>query len=370
LAGAAEHPFPNDGWSGASLTRLVRAGDGRAFILKRTSWATDWIARSTRDHALREGFVAAMPLALPPPLVAPYFGAGADGTSVGILMPDLSAELLGWERAPGEPPMATETVARVVDALARLHAAPWPIATVPDAGTVWPSAPLRERLFLLSPRTSALLAREGLLAAHRFQAGWAAFERFASRAARALVAALDADPSPLLAALEGLPRTCLHGDLKLANVAFLVDGRVALIDWQLTALAPVAVELGWFLVSNSAALPAAPEAVLERYRGALGAVAGQPLGDVEPYDRATGFPAPVVAAMRGAERPARLRSIDATVGDWAAQVDLSWIVGLVLRGWRKGLDTEAGASLASGVRAADDLAFWCHRAVEAARRRL
>ena len=56
--------------------------------------------------------------------------------------------------------------------------------------------------------------------------------------------------------------------------------------------------------------------------------------------------------------------------DWAAQVDCAWIVGLLLRGWRKGLDAEAGARLASGVAAADDLAFWCERAVDAASRRL
>ena len=46
------------------------------------------------------------------------------------------------------------------------------------------------------------------------------------------------------------------------------------------------------------------------------------------------------------------------------------IVGLLLRGWRKGADTVAGATLGSGVTAADDLAWWCERAVEAAERRL
>ncbi len=66
----------------------------------------------------------------------------------------------------------------------------------------------------------------------------------------------------------------------------------------------------------------------------------------------------------------RFRSVDETVGDWDAQVDLGWIVGLLLRGWRKGLDAEASVTLASGVAAADDLAFWCERAADAARRRL
>jgi len=41
-----------------------------------------------------------------------------------------------------------------------------------------------------------------------------------------------------------------------------------------------------------------------------------------------------------------------------------------LRGWRKGLDAEAGAILASGVSGSDDLDLWCARAVETAERRL
>ena len=73
---------------------------------------------------------------------------------------------------------------------------------------------------------------------------------------------------------------------------------------------------------------------------------------------------------RGGEPEPRFRTIDETVGDWDARLDCPWIVGLLLRGWRKGLDPEAGARLASGVAAGDDLAFWCDRAVQAASRRV
>ena len=69
--------------------------------------------------------------------------------------------------------------------------------------------------------------------------------------------------------------------------------------------------------------------------------------------------------------PTRHGSCDARlgdIGDWRS-CDLTWIVGLLLRGWRKGLDAEAGAVLASRCRRADDLAWWCERAVEAAERR-
>lgn len=370
LGGVAEAAFPNDGWSGASLTRLVRPGDSRPFILKRTSWATDWIARSTRDHALREGFIAAMPIPLGAPLVAPYHGAAADGTAVAILMPDLSAQLLGWESTASGPAMAVPALERVLDALARLHLLPWPIADVDDATLVWPSAPLRERLLLLGPHSSDRLAAEGVVAGERFRAGWAAFDRLASSAAQDLIERLDGDPELLLRALDRLPRIGIHGDLKFANVALLEDGRVALIDWQLTTLAPVAVELGWLLVANSGVLPAPPDAVLERYRQAVAAVEDSLVGAVVPFDPSHGFPPASLRAVLGEGPDPRFRSIDRTVGDWSAQCDLACVVGLLLRGWRKGLDAEAGLVLASGVSAIDDLAWWCQRAVEAAGRRL
>jgi hypothetical protein len=368
LTGVAQVPFANDGWSGASLTRLVRPIDGKAFILKRSSWAVDWIARSTRDHALREGFIAAMPLPLPEPLVAPYHGAGAEGTTVGILMPDLSDRLLAWDLGGAAPDR--RDLGRIFDALARLHAAPWPIADTDDAGHAWPTAPLAERLVLLAPRSGARLAAGGLAAGHRFVDGWTAFARLAPRSAVDLVARLDADPTPLLAALARLPSTGLHGDLKLSNVGLLDNGRIALIDWQMTMLGPVAVELGWLLVGNSGVLPDPPEVVFDDYRRAVEAVAGSAFELGAPFDPGRSFPAEAVEAVVGEIAAARFRPTDRILGDWEAQVDLAWIVGLLLRGWRKGLDAEAGATLGSGAAAADDLALWCARATEAATRRL
>jgi hypothetical protein len=51
-------------------------------------------------------------------------------------------------------------------------------------------------------------------------------------------------------------------------------------------------------------------------------------------------------------------------------VDAAILIGLLLRGWRKGADSEAGLTLASAVSAADDLAWWCEQAIEAADRLL
>ena len=189
----------------------------------------------------------------------------------------------------------------------------------------------RERLLLLSRPAAERYRADGNPVGDRFLAGWDAFARLADPAARAAGRATVQRLSALVSALDDLPAALIHGDLKLGNVGPTDDGRVAVVDWQMVSCAPVAVELGWFLVSNVASLPLEPEAILAGYRE---------------------------AAQHSAK------------DTWEVQTDLAWLVGLLLRGWRKGLDAEAGTILPTGVTAADDLAFWCERALAAAERRL
>ncbi|MEA2632458.1 MAG: hypothetical protein QOE66_2677 [Chloroflexota bacterium] len=277
-------------------------------------------------------------------------------------MPDLSDGLFTWEGPKGNPIVGPATLDRVIDAVARLHAMRWADYRPTSFEWGWPWCPLPERLLLLSRPSAERYRGEGTAVGDRFLAGWDAFERFAPAAAKRLIAGLSTEPAPLLAALGRLPSTGLHGDLKLANVALLDDGRVALIDWQLMTLAPVAVELGWLLASNSAVLPIGPDEVLERYRVAAVRAAREPLE--------MGARWPAGGAPEGLPLTLMPRGLDPTIGDWEAQRDLAWIVGLLLRGWRKGLDAEAGVTLPWGISAADDLAWWCQRAVDAGKRRL
>lgn len=349
-----EHDFPHDGWSGATFTSLLD-GYGRRFVLKRTSLERDWIARATGDAELREGWLAALPrgvMTWARQATNPYLGAAADdeGACVAILTPDLSTELIAWERPGHDPAIDRGTLERVLRAVARLHAVPWSrfvestAEHEDDAAPPW--CPLAERLTLLAPASATRYQAEGNPVGDRFLAGWDAFGRRAPSGARALIDGLGADPAPLVAVLGGLPARGLHGDLKLANVALLPDDQVAFIDWQLTLRAPVAVEMGWFIVSNSGSLPVGPDEVMGAYREALDWDSGRwGFGD-EASDFA------------------------ALAGEWDLQLDLTWIVGLLLRGWRKGLDAEAGVVLPSGVSAADDLAWWSERATNAAERRL
>ena len=322
LEGVPEEPMRHDGWSGAQLTRLTRS-DGARFVLKRDSLARDWIARVTDDQPiLREAQLVVAAPALPAPVRLPHLAAARDGDDVILLMPDLSGTLLTWEA-----PVDEAIVDRVLAALAALHALPWHEA-VPEQ---FPWTGLDRRVLLLTRRSAEAYETAGNPVGERFRLGWEAFDRQAPPEARRLIAELTADASPLLDGLARLPTAGLHGDLKLGNVGLADDGTVWLIDWQMTLIGPVAVELGWFLVCNVAGLPVAPDHVLERYRLA----AGRPADDA-----------------------------------WAAERDLAVLVGLVLRGWRKGLDADAGLVLPTGVSAAEDLLWWSREAVAAARRRL
>jgi hypothetical protein len=324
LAGVREEPFPNDGWSGASLT-LLRRDDGARFVLKRDSLARDWIAQATDDGpVLREAWFAAYGPTLPPPVRAPYLGVGVEGDEVGLLMPDLTDVLFDWDT-----PISIDAIDRVLGGLATLHANPWPETLRVEAA---PWCGLAERVTLICRGSLERPGPARNAVGDRILPGWDAFDWRAPEAAREVIASLGADPAPLLTALAALPSTLLHGDLKLANVGIEPDGTIDLVDWQMVTVAPVAVELGWFLVSNVASLPLSPEDVLARYHAAM--------------------------ATQG----------PAAIGDWDAQVDAAMLVGLLLRGWRKGADAEAGLTLASGVSAADDLAWWCDRVVAAADR--
>jgi hypothetical protein len=322
LEGVPEAPMEHDGWSGAGMTSLT-GDDGARFVIKRDSLSRDWIARVTGDDPeLREALLVRAQPRMPAPVSLPHLGVARDGEDVALVMPDLTHVLIRWEQ-----PIDVPTLERVLDALAALHREPWH-AQLPAS---FPWTDRSRRLLLLTRTAAAAYDAAGLPFGARFLQGWDAFDRLVGPPARDLIVGLTADPAALFKALDRLPSAGLHGDLKLGNVGLAADGTVPMIDWQMTMVAPAAVELGWFLVANVAGLPLQPDEVLERYRAA----ADLPDDDV-----------------------------------WKTQWDLAVIVGLFLRGWRKGLDTEAGVVYPNGLAAAKDLAWWGSNAAAAAERRL
>src|SRR5262249_28301397 len=69
---------------------------------------------------------------------------------------------------------------------------------------------------------------------------------------------------------DDLPKTLLHGDVKVANFAIFGDGGVAAFDWALTGVGPCSIGLGWYLAINASRLAGTKESVIARYRELLG----------------------------------------------------------------------------------------------------
>lgn len=311
---ATEVPFENDGWSGATLTRL-HDGDGRPYVLKRDSFERDWIAQATHDEWMREIVVAHSADLLPAPIRYSALGAVREREQIAILMPDLTDVLFDWNAT-----ISIEQLDTVLAAMAALHDETVEAFEVQEAWTGW-----EDRITLIGRPSLERPGPAHDAVASRLLPGWDAWDRVATPRARSIIEGLSEDVEPLLDALGAERSGLIHGDLKLANVGIARDGVVEMVDWQMVATAPAAVELGWFLVANVNSLTLTPSVVLDRYWAIRGSDAGR-------------------------------------------ENDLAILVGLLLRGWRKGLDAEAGVILASGVSAADDLAWWCDRAVEAAGR--
>lgn len=59
--------------------------------------------------------------------------------------------------------------------------------------------------------------------------------------------ALVTDPSPLLAALDRFPRTLVHGDFYLRNLASSDDDRPAAFDWQLSMCSLMTIDVARLL---------------------------------------------------------------------------------------------------------------------------
>ena len=302
LSGVPEQRLQHAGFSGASLTRLVRE-DGAAFVLKRLSLERDWIMRATDDEACREANIAAMSRVTSSRVMNPAVGAARDGSGYAVLMQDISSRLLP------EGPISRAQLDSILEGVAELHRCSWPDAV--------PWCAVDKRLTLLTPQGAAVARAGGAPVADDIERGWRLFERHATDDARETMYRLFADPTPLVAALETLPFAFLHGDLKFDNVGLDEDGRLWLIDWAMTLVAPPAVEMGWFLAVNSRRLPASLDDVMGLYAEAAG----------------------VPPALR------------------AKHDALLVLCGLLLRGWRKALDAEEGDPV--------ELAWWCERAARA-----
>jgi len=282
-------PMRTSGFSGSTHARVTArliSGERIHLVLKRTPLAGDWMARRTGDRVGREAALLAEPACEPVwrAFDCPYVAYAIEDGAIGLLMRNVAESMLPDRREP----MSTEHEERLLGALAAMHARFWDSPAI--AQPPWLAA-APTLIGLLAPAAVAALPTEDR--AHpviaRAIAGWEA----AFRHLPAAQAAVLRQPVEALAARgRDLPDTLVHGDCKVANVAFLPDGGVAAFDWALAARAPATLELGWYLAVNASRVSENKTAAFARYRVAL--------------DRALGARAPDDAAWRRIETESAL----------------------------------------------------------------
>lgn len=266
-------------FSGNRLEHVIVgvAGAERRLVLKRFAIERDWVMRLTHDHAVREvalyrqGIYARLPKTCYVPIVA----VARDGASWASLMADVAAGL------PADDALRRDDLTRYLRALAAVHARFMGDESLRDPALGLSS--LRDFVQILAAPTVQTECAEGrthpvLEAARR---GWQVFAEIAPPEAVQIVAELASDPEPLLALLDSMPHTLLHGDFKAANLgvwspepgqppaAAAQAARTIMLDWQDATGGPALLDLGYFLAISGPRLPVTKAAAIDIYRAAL-----------------------------------------------------------------------------------------------------
>jgi hypothetical protein len=251
---------PDDSKSGARFERVII--DGGRFVLKYQDPRDDWLLRASGDPGVRyvrlweSGLLRRLPSCIDPAVVACSF----EGSVGRVLLRDVTAQLL-----PPGVPFTTVQHIRFLDHMAAMHATFW--NWTDDVGLT----PLATRYLMFSPAVAAAEVAQdsAVLVPKLMSAGWARLLDVSPGLAGHVLALLD-DPSPLVAALEKVPHTLVHGDWKGANLGIHADGRTVLLDFgEAPGEASPIADLSWYLALNSDLLPESKDETLVRYRAAL-----------------------------------------------------------------------------------------------------
>jgi hypothetical protein len=262
LAGAdsRERWEPEDTKSGARFERVVIAGE--RYVLKYQDPRDDWLLRATGDPGVRyvrlweHGLLERLPDVVDSAVVAAAF----DGTVGMILLRDVTDQLL----TPGQPFTLHEHT-RFLDHMAAVHAAFW--GWHDDVGLT----PLATRYRIFAPAVAEAEAALGSSAVVPgvMADGWDRLPSVSPSLAE-LVMPLLGDPAPLVAALDHVPHTLVHGDWKAANIGSHTDGRTVLLDFgEASGEASPIADLSWYLALNADLLPEAKDEAISTYRTAL-----------------------------------------------------------------------------------------------------
>ncbi len=257
LRALAGEPLPSAGFSNASISR-VTVGE-QYFVLKRTAPARDWTARRSGDARGREAMLLAdgACAAVWDVFVCPYLAYQIEDGEIALLMRDLTDSLLPDTRTP----LSDAQESAIVGAIARMHARFWG-ARAPACDWL---ARVESYCDFLPPSYDGALLPEPLR--EHVVRGWASAM---GRVPSVVAEKLTRPGREWAAEWDDLPKTLLHGDVKVANFALPAEGGVAAFDWALSGVGPCSIDLGWYLAINASRLAGTKEDLIARYRGLLG----------------------------------------------------------------------------------------------------
>jgi hypothetical protein len=251
---------PEDTKSGARFERVVI--NGERYVLKYQDPRDDWLLRATGDPGERyvrlwqDGLLGQMPEVIDPAVVACSF----DGDVGMVLLRDVTAQLL----PPGRP-FSAEQHTRFVHHMAAMHTTFW--GWQDEVGLT----PLATRYLIFSPAVAKAEAALGSAAVvpKVMAQGWDRLPGASAGLADLVLPLLD-DPAALVAALDAVPHTLVHGDWKAANLGSHADGRTVLLDFgEVPGEASPLADLAWYLALNTDLLPETKDEAIATYRHAL-----------------------------------------------------------------------------------------------------
>lgn len=262
LAGLGEavveqEPLVSRGWSGNILERLVLA-DGSRLVAKRIVPGSNWIDRHTADKGreallFRSGVLDRVEAVIDHAIVA----TERDGDAWWVVMKDVSDSLLSEHQR-----LSRLESLRILGAANQMWEEFWG-EEVPHLCS------LRDRLCLFSPAV-AESERAGLdLLPKQFEVFWEAFAEAVDADVAEGVVSLLQNPEPLVAAVEALGTTLIHGDIRDEQLGLTAE-RLILLDWGAATQGHPAVEFAWSICHNGWRTDATHDELVEDFRRVRG----------------------------------------------------------------------------------------------------
>ncbi len=346
------------GLSGAHLERVTLTDGDRlvSAILKRIDPRTSWLMRASGDTLGREVHFTQSPLweALPENILVPVLGIVQGEAGAGaLLMLDLTPII--YPASMSYEPADEGLVMRIVDHLARLHAAYWEHPAL--GASPWLATP-EDAFFTLTierlVKAAALETTDEDTYGDQALRMWPFLWRFITPDDEAALRALLSKPERLLDATRRVPVTLAHGDTWLANMggisssAHLQAGQMLPPDLPgMLARPERLVLLDWALVTAGAA-------TFDTLWLAQTWHTIDPLWTLDLH------------------RHALLRHGVTAVADdatWNLLADLGWVRAFLMGAEWMVRDVRGAPTDAEDILARERLNSWCKRAMEICRRR-